>query len=642
MEIDIKLSDGEYKKFPSGVTSYEIAAAISPHLAKQAIIAEINGEITDLSAPIYISSQVKILTSEDPLSLDIIRHDAAHITAQAVKEIFPNIQITIGPTIKDGFYYDFAKDSPFTEKDLELIEARMKEIIKKDYPFIREECDRDKAIKLFREMGEHYKVEIINSIDKNAEITLYHQGNFVDLCRGPHGPSTGKIKYFKLIKVAGAYWRGDVKNPMLQRIYGTAWPNKDKLSSYLKKLKEAAKRDHRKIGKELKLFHFQEEAQGMVFWHQKGFNIYKIIEIYIRNKLHQEGYIEVKTPLMIDKTLWQKSGHWDKFRQNMFILNNQEQTNALKPMNCPCHVEIFKQQIKSYRDLPIRMAEFGICHRNESSGALHGLMRVRSFTQDDAHIFCTEEQINSETIKFCRLLINIYKDFGFTKIKIKFSDRPQKKEGSDEIWDKAELALKKAIKEAGLNYELNKGEGAFYGPKIEFTLIDALEREWQCGTLQVDFVLPEKLGAKYIDSNNKKRVPIMLHRAILGTFERFIGLLIEEYSGEFPIWLAPIQVVVVGVNNQLDDYILQINKELINANIRSEVDLSREKLQYKIRYFSYQKVPIIAVVGPKEMESKTLTLRSFGNTNNIIVNHSVVTIKQLINIINKENKKYIN
>ena len=634
--INVTFPDGSKKQFKKGVLAYNIAHSISPSLAKAAIVVEVDGELRDLSRAIDADCNLRILTDKDPESLEIIRHDAAHIIAEAAKEVFPDIQVTIGPAIKDGFYYDFAKDTPFTESDLEKIEAQMRHIVKRNDKFVRSEMDRDEAIMMFKEMGEHYKAEIIESIPAGEKITLYRQGNFIDLCRGPHCQSTGKIKHFKLMKVAGAYWRGDSNNEMLQRIYGTAWATKDQLDDYLYRLEEAEKRDHRKLGRELDLFHFQEEAQGMPFWHDKGWSIYRTIEAYIRRKLQKNNYSEVKTPIMVDKKLWEQSGHWEKFRDDMFAVESEDKTHALKPMNCPCHVQIFNQGMKSYRDLPLRMAEFGSCHRNEASGGLHGLLRVRNFVQDDAHIFCTEEQINSETIEFCRLLQEVYKDFGFTKVKVKFSDRPEVRAGVDAVWDKSEAALLMAIEEAGLEYEMNHGEGAFYGPKLEFVLTDAVGRDWQCGTFQVDFVLPERLGAEYIAAGGSKERPVMLHRAIIGTFERFIGILIEEYAGKFPLWLAPVQVGVVGITNDLDEHITGVHNRLIEAGVRSELDISKEKVNYKIRNFSNQKTPIIAVIGKKEQEAGTVTLRRLG-----IEEQIEVSVGGLIEIITQENKKYL-
>lgn len=635
--IDVTFPDGSKKQFEKGVTGYDIASSISKSLAKAAMVVEVDGILKDLSMPIHADCKFRILTDKDPEVLEIIRHDAAHIIAEAAKELFPDIQVTIGPAIKDGFYYDFAKDTPFTTSDLEKIEAKMHHIVKRNEKFVREEMDREEAIKMFKEMGEHYKAEIIEAIPAGEQITLYRQGNFVDLCRGPHCPSTGKIKHFKLMKVAGAYWRGDSNNEMLQRIYGTAWATKEQLDDYLYRLEEAEKRDHRKLGRELDLFHFQEEAQGMPFWHSKGWSIYCTIESYIRRKLQKAGYLEVKTPVMVDKKLWEESGHWDKFRDDMFTVESEDKTHALKPMSCPCHVQIFKQGTKSYRDLPYRMAEFGSCYRNEASGGLHGLLRVRNLVQDDAHVFCSEDQINSETVAFCRLLLEIYDDFGFTKVKVKFSDRPEVRSGADSVWDKSEAALKSTVEEAGLEYEMNPGEGAFYGPKLEFVLTDAVGRDWQCGTLQVDFVLPERLNAEYIAPGGEKVRPVMLHRAIIGTFERFIGILIEEYAGKFPLWLAPVQVGIVGITNDLDEHVQQLNTKLVEAGIRTELDISREKVNYKIRNFSNQKVPIIAVIGKKEQEAGTVTLRRFG-----IEEQITVSVDELIQIVHKENRQYLN
>lgn len=635
--INVVFPDGSKKQFSKNITGMEIAESISKSLAKAAMVVEVDGKLADLSMPIASDCKLRILTDKDPEVLEIIRHDAAHIIAEAAKEVFPDVQVTIGPAIKDGFYYDFAKDTPFTTADLEKIEAKMHHIVKRNEKFIREEWDRDAAIKMFKEMGEHYKAEIIESIPAGEQITLYRQGNFIDLCRGPHCPSTGKIKYFKLMKVAGAYWRGDSNNEMLQRIYGTAWATKEQLDDYLYRLEEAEKRDHRKLGKELDLFHFQEEAQGMPFWHNKGWTIYRTLEKYIRRKLEKANYSEVKTPVMVDKKLWEDSGHWEKFRDDMFTVVSEDKIHALKPMNCPCHVQIFKQGTKSYRDLPLRMAEFGSCYRNEASGGLHGLLRVRNFVQDDAHIFCSEDQINSETIEFCKLLQEVYNDFGFKKVKVKFSDRPEIRAGDDSVWDKSESALKEAVKEAGLEYEMNPGDGAFYGPKLEFVLTDAVGRDWQCGTLQVDFVLPERLGAEYIAAGGHKERPVMLHRAIIGTFERFMGILIEEYAGKFPLWLAPVQVAVVGITNELDDHISAIHAKLIDAGIRSELDISKEKVNYKIRNFSNQKVPIIAVVGKKEQEDGTVTLRRLGSHD-----QETILVDELISIVLNENKRYLN
>lgn len=634
--INISFPDGSVKQFEKNITSFEIAGSISTSLAKAAMIAEVNGELKDLSTQIDDDCKLRILTAKDPECLEVIRHDAAHLTAEAVKELFPETQVTIGPAIENGYYYDFASSKPFTTDDLAVIEAKMHELAKKNEKVTRELWDREKAVEFFKSIGEHYKAEIIASIPSNEPISLYRQGNFIDLCRGPHAPSTGFVKHFKLMKVAGAYWRGNSNNEVLQRIYGTAWATKEQLDSYLFMLEEAEKRDHRKLGQELDLFHFQEEAQGMVFWHDKGWSIYNTIEQYIRRKIRKNGYIEVKTPVLVVKSLWELSGHWEKFRDDMFALETDDKTLALKPMNCPCHVQIFKQCIKSYRDLPLRMSEFGLCHRNEASGALHGLMRVRSLVQDDAHIFCAEEQITEETVSFCKLLTEVYKDFGFTDIKVKFSDRPDVRAGSDETWDKAENALKEAVEKAGYSYTLNPGEGAFYGPKLEFVLTDAIGRQWQCGTLQMDFVLPERLDASYVAASGEKKRPVMLHRAILGSLERFIGILIEEYAGRFPLWLAPVQVAIATITSDLNDYALEVQKALIESGVRVDINISPDKINYKIREFSNQKIPIIAVIGKQEKENKQVTIRKLGTTE-----QEVLSVEQLIALVKEENSKYI-
>ncbi|ABY72255.1 threonyl-tRNA synthetase [Rickettsia rickettsii] len=634
--INISFPDGSIKQFAKNITAYEVANAISMSLAKAAMVAEINGELQDLSIVIDNDCKFRILTAKDPECLEIIRHDAAHLTAEAVKELFPETQVTIGPAIENGYYYDFARDKPFTNDDLAVIEAKMQELSQKNEQVTRELWDRDKAVEFFKSIGEHYKAEIIASIPAGEPITLYRQGNFIDLCRGPHSPSTGVVKHFKLMKVAGAYWRGDSRNEMLQRIYGTAWATKEQLDSYLLMLEEAEKRDHRKLGRELDLFHFQEEAQGMVFWHDKGWSIYNTIEQYIRKKIRKNGYTEVKTPVLVDKSLWEASGHWEKFRDDMFALETDDKTLALKPMNCPCHVQIFKQGIKSYRDLPLRMSEFGLCHRNEASGALHGLMRVRSLVQDDAHIFCAAEQITDETVSFCKLLTEVYKDFGFTDIKVKFSDRPEIRAGSNEVWDKAENALKEAVEQAGFTYTLNPGEGAFYGPKLEFVLTDAIGRQWQCGTLQMDFVLPERLDASYVAASGEKKRPVMLHRAILGSLERFIGILIEEYAGRFPLWLAPVQVAIATITSDLNDYALEVQKALIDNGVRTDFNISPDKINYKIREFSNQKIPMIAVIGKQEQENKQVAIRRLGTTD-----QEVLSVEQLIAVVKEENEKYL-
>ena len=611
--VKITFPDGNSKEFDSGVTGNQIAGSIAVSLAKSALAIKVNDELWDLSREIESDAVISIITpksGED--ALEIIRHDAAHLMAEAVKELYPETQVTIGPSIENGFYYDFARKEPFELKDLEKIENRMREISKRDEKLIREVWKRDDAVEFFNSIGEKYKAEIIASIPSNEDITLYRQGEFIDLCRGPHAPSTSHIKHFKLMKLAGAYWRGDSNNEMLQRIYGTAFESKDSLKQYLTMLEEAEKRDHRKIGKQLGLFHIQEEATGSVFWHENGWIVYREIENYIRARLEKDGYFEVKTPQLVDRTLWEKSGHWDKFRENMFIAESEHRTLAVKPMNCPCHVQIFNQELTSYKQLPLRMAEFGSCHRNEPSGALHGIMRVRAFTQDDAHIFCEEDQINSETIKFCNLLTSVYKDFGFEDVKVKFSTRPEVRAGSDEVWDKAEKALEDAVKAAGIKYEVNPGEGAFYGPKLEYTLVDAIGREWQCGTIQADFVLPERLDANYIAKDGSKQRPVMLHRAILGSFERFIGILIENYAGKLPLWLSPVQMVVATITNDSDDYAKEVVEKLKAQGFRVKSDLDSQKINYKIREHSLQKVPYILAVGKREAENNSVAVRTLG------------------------------
>ena len=614
-KITLTLPDGSSRTFNGPVTGSILAADIGPGLFKAAIAIVVGGEQWDLSRKITKDAQVAIITKSDEAALEILRHDAAHILAEAVKELYPDTQVTIGPAIENGFYYDFARKTPFTTDDLVIIEKRMGEIIDRDEEIIRSEMDRDDAVKFFIDMGEAYKAELIAAIPEGQAITLYKQGDFIDLCRGPHLPSTGKLgkDCFKLMKVAGAYWRGDSNNEMLQRIYGTAWRTKKELKAYLHRLEEAEKRDHRKLGKEMKLFHFQEEAAGMPFWHPAGWTIYQQIEAYIRRKQQKYGYQEIKTPQLVDRSLWEKSGHWEKFREHMYTTEADGRALAFKPMNCPCHVQVFNQGIVSYRDLPLRLAEFGSCHRYEPSGALHGLMRVRSFVQDDAHIFCTREQITSETEVFCKMLLEIYKDFGFEDVKVKFSDRPEVRAGDDATWDTAEKALRDAIDSTGLDYSLNPGEGAFYGPKLEFVLTDAIGRDWQCGTMQVDFVLPERLNAQYVGSDNGKHRPVMLHRAILGSFERFIGILIEEHAGRFPLWLAPTQVVVTGITSDQDDHVCKVYDQLIAQGIRAEKDLRSEKINYKIREHSHAKVPAIYVVGAREATENTVTVRRLGS-----------------------------
>ena len=611
-DIKITFPDGAVNNYKKNSTAIEIAESISKSLAKKSIVTVIDGQLKDIYTPIEKSVRLELITSDNPQALEVIRHDAAHLMAQAVKELYPETGVTIGPAIENGFYYDFVRDKPFVPEDLVKIEKKMRQLSDSSIPITREVWQRDDAIKFFKEQGEIYKAEIISEIPKGEEVSLYRQGDFIDLCRGPHARSTNFVKHFKLTKISGAYWRGDSKNQMLQRIYGTAWATKEQLDEYLYRLEEAQKRDHRKLGKELELFHIQEEATGSIFWHEKGAMIYKIIQDFLSKVLIKHGYFEVKTPLLIDRSLWEKSGHWDKFHEYMFIAESENRYLALKPMNCPAHIQIFNQQVRSYRDLPLRMAEFGCCHRNEPSGALHGLMRVRSFTQDDAHIFCTEDQITEETKKFSNLLLKIYKIFGFEKVKIKFADRPERRSGSDKIWDKAEKSLLDAIKYTDLEFEHNPGEGAFYGPKIEFVLTDTIGRDWQCGTLQVDFVLPEKLDAKYTDQDGEIKRPVMLHRAILGSFERFIGILIEHYAGRFPVWLAPIQVVVATITSKSDDYAKKVLALLEQNNIRSKLDITAEKIGYKIRKYSHLKTPLIFIIGEEERENNTVQIRTIG------------------------------
>ena len=613
--INITFPDGNSKEFENNVTGFDIAKSISISLGKAALAIKVNGEIIDLSRQITGDASIEIVTGKSGVdALEIIRHDAAHLLAQAVKELYPETQVTIGPSIENGFYYDFSRKEPFSTDDLEGIENKMRQISKRNDILTREVWKRDTAVEFFKGIGEEYKAEIIASIPSNEDISLYRQGDFIDLCRGPHAPSTGYIKHFKLMKVAGAYWRGDSNNEMLQRIYGTAWESKESLDAHLHMIEEAQKRDHRKLGKELDLFHIQEEATGSIFWHDKGYTIYREIENYIRNKLQDNGYSEVKTPQMIDKALWEKSGHWDKFRENMFTCNNDEdRILAIKPMNCPAHVQIFNQGTVSYRQLPLRMAEFGCCHRNEPSGSLHGIMRVRSFVQDDAHIFCQEKDIDSETVAFCKLLQEVYDDFGFKDVKVKFSTRPEVRAGSDETWDKSEAALEKAVKTAGLKYETSPGEGAFYGPKLEFTLIDAIGREWQCGTLQVDFIMPERLDANYIASDGSKQRPVMLHRAILGSLERFIGILIENHAGAMPLWLSPVQIVVATITNDSDEYAKEVCEKLKSLGFRCETDFDAQKINAKIREHSVQKIPYILAIGKREAEDGTVAVRRFGS-----------------------------
>ena len=613
-DIAITLPDGSVRTYAAPVTGGQIAGDIGPGLAKAALAIRVDGTMRDLAAAIDHDASVAIVTRKDDDVLELLRHDAAHVLAEAVQELYPGTQITFGPATDDGFYYDFVRDQPFTPDDLERIEARMREIVKRDEAITREVWDRDAAIEHFKRAGEHYKAEHIETLPRDEEISIYRQGAWLDLCRGPHLPSTGKLGTgFKLTKVSGAYWRGDAHNQQLQRIYGTCWRDDKELKAYLHMLEEAEKRDHRRLGREMGLFHLQEEAAGSVFWHPKGWTLHRTIEDYMRARLEAAGYAEVKTPQLIDRSLWERSGHWEKFGEHMFAVQDEgEKVLAIKPMNCPGHVQIFRRGIKSYRDLPIRLAEFGSCHRNEPSGALHGLMRVRAFLQDDAHIFCTEDQIVAETQAFCELLSRVYADFGFADVMVKFADRPPVRVGEDSTWDQAEQALRQATEAAGLAYTLNPGEGAFYGPKLEFVLRDAIGREWQCGTLQVDFVLPERLDASYVAEDGSKRRPVMLHRAILGSFERFIGILIENYAGRLPLWLAPVQAVVCTITNDADAYAEEVLAAARGAALRAEIDTRNEKISYKIREHSHAKVPAIIVVGGREADQRQVTIRRLG------------------------------
>ena len=622
----IALPDGSERHYDGPVTAAKIAADIGPGLEKAALAAVVNGNHWDLNREINEDSDIRLVTKKDDYCLELIRHDCAHILAEAVLELFPETQVTIGPAIENGFYYDFHREKPFGLEDLDIIEKRMHEIVDRDEQIIRGEWSRDEAVQFYEERNEPYKIELVEAIPVSETVSYYQQGDFIDLCRGPHMVSTKKVGHaFKLMKVAGAYWRGDSNNPMLQRIYGTAFLNEVDLQTYLNMLEEAEKRDHRKLGKALNLFHLQEEATGAIFWHPNGWTLYREIENYVRRRLANEHYQEVKTPQMIDRSLWEASGHWEKFGDNMFTANTQDnKTLALKPMNCPGHVQIYRQGVKSYRDLPLRMAEFGSCHRNEPSGALHGIMRVRAFTQDDAHIFCTEEQINSESVAFCNLLKDIYEDFGFSDVRVKFSDRPEVRAGDNETWDKAEQALTSATRAAGIETSSNPGEGAFYGPKLEFVLTDAIGRDWQCGTLQVDFILPERLGAEYVDEDGQRKRPVMLHRAILGSLERWIGILIEQYSGKMPPWLSPVQVVIAPISESSNNYAKRVYGELKTSGIRVQIDIRNEKIGFKIREHSNAKVPFILAVGGREEESRTVALRKLGSQNQEVMTLSNV------------------
>ena len=612
--VVVTLPDGKQLEFAGSVPGAKVAAAIGPGLGKAAIAIRVDGRVRDLATVVDRDAAVAIITRETPEGLEILRHDAAHVMAEAVKELYPDTQVTFGPATETGFYYDFARAEPFTPEDLEKIEARMREIVRRNEKITREVWDRAAAIGFFDSIGETYKAEYIGEIPEGEEISLYRQGDFVDLCVGPHLPSTGYLgQAFKLMNVAGAYWRGDAKNAQLQRVYGTAFGSQKELDQYLFQLEEAERRDHRRLGRELDLFHLGEEAVGSVFWHPKGWRLFRIIENYLRMRLDAADYLEVKGPQLLDRSLWEASGHWEKFRENMFIAESRDnKVLALKPMNCPGHVLIFRNRLHSYRELPLRLAEFGSCHRNEPSGALHGIMRVRAFTQDDAHIFCTADQVTAESIAFCDLLLSVYRDFGFDDVAIKFADRPPVRAGSDEVWDRAEAALRDAVEAAGLSYTLNPGEGAFYGPKLEFVLRDALGRDWQCGTLQVDFVLPERLDASYVGEDGGRHRPVMLHRAIFGSLERFIGVLIEHYAGRFPLWLAPVQIVVASITSETADYAAEVFRECAAAGLRVELDAGNEKITYKVREHSLAKVPIMLVVGRREAANRSVALRRLG------------------------------
>ena len=610
--IEVTLPDGSKREFNSPVTVGDVAASIGAGLARAALAGKVNGKLVDLSHPITENSTVWIVTDKDPEGLEIIRHSTSHLLAQAVKELYPQAQITIGPVIENGFYYDFSLPKHLTNEDLPLIEKKMDEIVKRDLPIVREEMDRDEAVKYFNSIGEHYKAEIIGSIPAGETISLYRQGDYVDLCRGPHVPSTGRLRVHKLMKLAGAYWRGDSKNEMLQRIYGTAWAKKDDMAAYLHMLEEAEKRDHRRLGKELDLFHFQEEAPGLIFWHARGWALWQQVEQYMRRVYQDNGYQEVKAPQLLDRSLWEKSGHWSKYKENMFTTESENRYYALKPMNCPGHIQIFNSAVRSYRDLPIRYGEFGACHRNEPSGSLHGLMRVRGFTQDDGHIFCTEDQILSECTAYTKLVQKVYADYGFTDISYKIATRPEKRIGDDATWDKAEKALMDALDASGIKYDILRGEGAFYGPKIEYHLRDSLGRGWQCGTIQVDFQMPSRLGAEYVTESNGRATPVMLHRAIVGSLERFIGMLLEHYAGQLPPWLAPVQVAVANITDDQADYAQEVVSMLKKAGLRAEADLRNGKITYKIRELSLQKLPYILVVGAKEKAEGKVAVRVRG------------------------------
>lgn len=620
----ITLPDGSVRQYDDAITGLAIANDISGSLAKAAVAVEVDGDLRDLTRPIEQDSRIAIITRDSDAGLELLRHDAAHVMAEAVKELYPETQVTIGPAIENGFYYDFAREAPFTPDDLDVIEARMHDIVKRDEQLQREVWTRDDAVAFFREQGEEYKALLIERIPADEHITLYRQGDFIDLCRGPHLPSTGRLgSAFKLLRVSGAYWEGNSRNEMLQRIYGTAWANDKQLRLYLKQLEEAEKRDHRKLGRQMNLFHFQEEAPGALFWHPKGWTLFQRLIDYMRSRQRDAGYREIHTPVVMDRALWEASGHWESFGEHMYTTETEDgRVFALKPMNCPGHVQVFKQGITSYRELPMRLAEFGTVHRYEPSGALHGMLRVRAFTQDDAHVFCTMEQVTSESVEICNLILGIYADFGFTDIRIKFADRPEVRVGEDAVWDQAEAALKSALEQGGLEYSYNPGEGAFYGPKLEFVLRDAIGRDWQCGTLQIDLNLPDRLGASYIGEDGQKHVPVMLHRAMFGSLERFTGILLEHYAGNLPLWLAPLQVVVATITSDGDDYAVNLTKELRDAGIEAESDLRNEKIAYKVREHSLAKVPLILAVGKREVENDSVALRRLGSKQQRVLSRS--------------------
>lgn len=627
--ISIRLPDGSQRQFDAPVTVAQVALSIGPGLAKSALAGKINGQLVDTSYLIANDVDLAIVTDKDADALEVIRHSTAHLLAYAVKELFPDAQVTIGPVIENGFFYDFSYKRPFTPEDLVAIEKKMAELAKKDEPVTRKVLPRDEAVTYFKSIGESYKAEIINSIPQDQDVSLYTEGNFTDLCRGPHVPSTGKLKVFKLMKLAGAYWRGDSKNEMLQRIYGTAWVKKEEQEAYLHMLEEAEKRDHRKLGRALDLFHFQDEAPGLIFWHPKGWTVWQQVEQYMRKVYQDNGYQEVKAPQILDRSLWEKSGHWENYKENMFTTESENRSYALKPMNCPGHVQIFRSDLRSYRDLPLRYGEFGQCHRNEPSGSLHGMMRVRGFTQDDGHIFCTDDQILNECVAYTALLQKVYADFGFSEIIYKVATRPEKRVGADDLWDKAEKALIESLDRSGCHYEISPGEGAFYGPKIEYTLKDAIGRAWQCGTMQVDFSMPVRLGAEYVAEDNTRKIPVMLHRAILGSLERFIGMLIENHAGALPLWLAPEQVVVLNISEAQAEYAQSVTQDLKKQGFRVRADLRNEKITYKIREHSVQKVPYIIVIGDKERDGNTVAVRARGN-----IDQGVMSVNELVNRLN--------